>query len=316
MIQTPTHLVNVSRRNALKRLSQQSLAGWVALGAGSGLSVLPALAQGVNSSSKSTERLVSLGGGITEMVYAIGAESMLVGTDTTSSFPEAAQKTPKVGYLRQLSAEGLLALRPTALVASGEAGPPVVLDQLRSAGVRVELVATDHTWQEVQRKFMAVGKAARMENKAQALWQTLNAQWLEQQAKIAAAVRGRKTPKVLFILAHTGTPMVAGAGTAADAVIRFMGAQNAMASMQGYKPLTAEAMAAAAPDTILTTTQGVEAMGGAEKLWARPEMQLTPAWKRRQSAQALVARDALELIGFGPRMPALIQSLHDQIVRS
>ena len=96
-------------------------------------------------------RLVTVSGAITEIVYLLGAEAQLVGTDTTSLFPVAAQKTAKVGYMRQLSAEGLLSLKPDAIIATTEAGPPVVLDQIRSAGVKVELIPVDHTWAEVQR---------------------------------------------------------------------------------------------------------------------------------------------------------------------
>ena len=87
---------------------------------------------------------------MTEAVYALGAESMLVATDTTSLYPEAATRTPKVGYMRQLSAEGVLSLKPNAVIATTEAGPPVVLDQLRSAGIEVNLVKSDYTWDDVR----------------------------------------------------------------------------------------------------------------------------------------------------------------------
>lgn len=297
------------------RLSWPSLEGFATLGAGATGS-WNALAQTAVSASASrrAERIISLGGGNTEVVYALGAEHMLVGTDTTSLYPQAAQTTAKVGYLRSLSAEGLLALRPTALVASSDAGPPVVLDQLRSAGVRLALVQADHTWTEVQRKVMAVGEATRRMDAAHRLWQQLDAQWQDVQARVkASAGRG---PKVLFILSHSGSPMVSGEGTAADAVIRFMGARNAIGGFKGYRPMTAEAMAAAAPDTVLMTTQGLEALGGAEKFWNRPELALTPAWRQRQQSHALVHRDALELLGFTPRMPALVAALARQVVRA
>lgn len=104
-------------------------------------------------------RLVTISGAITEVVYALGAEAQLVGTDTTSLYPAAAQKTPKVGYLRQLSAEGVLSLKPDAIIATTEAGPPVVLDQLRSAGVKVELVKSEYTWDDVRAKVQPVPKA-------------------------------------------------------------------------------------------------------------------------------------------------------------
>jgi iron complex transport system substrate-binding protein len=312
---THPHLHNNSRRNALKKLSLPALAGWAALGAGAS-SPLSALAQSASGASagRASERLISLGGGITEVVYALGAQDMLVGTDTTSLYPLAAQTTAKVGYLRSLSAEGLLALRPTALVASSEAGPPVVVDQLRSAGVRLALVQADHTWAEVRRKVSAVAEATRRQEAAARLWRQLDTEWHAVQARVQASAGTR--PKVLFILSHSGSPMVSGEGTAADAMIRLIGARNALGGFKGYRPMTAEAMAAAAPDTVLMTTQGLEALGGADKFWSRPELALTPAWRQRQQPHALVHRDALELLGFTPRMPALVAALHHQVVRA
>jgi iron complex transport system substrate-binding protein len=306
---------SVSRRDVFRKHWLPALAGSVALSAGA-LWPQIAMANNARDSARSKpDRLISLGGGITEVVYALGAQAMLVGTDTTSLFPLAAQQTPKVGYLRSLSAEGLLALRPTAMVTSSEAGPPVVLDQLRSAGVRIEAVHSDHTWAEVQRKVMAVGRVTHLQSQAQAIWTQLDQQWQRVQQQVSANKAARK-PKVLFILSHSGSPMVSGEGTAAHAVIQFLGGQNALSGFTGYRPMTAEAMAAAAPDTLLLTTQGIEAMGGVDKFWQRPELQLTPAWRNRSSARSLVHRDALELIGFTPRMPQLIEQLHRHIVLS
>ena len=269
---------------------------------------LPAFAQG----QPRAPRLVTVGGGITEVVYALGAQDQLVGTDTTSLYPAAALATPKVGYMRQLSAEGLLSLRPDAVIAHGDAGPPVVLDQLRSAGVKVDLIAATHDWPEVRRKVQAVGRAASKARAAQDLLATLDAQWEQTQQRVKA--HQGKPRRVLFVLAHSGSPMVAGEATAANALIGFAGARNALSGFKGYRPMTAEAMAAAAPDVILTTTQGIEAVGGEATFWRRPEVQLTPAWQRRDSGRALVHLDALELLGFGPRMPHVVGDLHQRLV--
>ncbi len=271
-------------------------------------SALPAIAQG----QPRAPRLVTVGGGITEVVYALGAQDQLVGTDTTSLYPAAALATPKVGYMRQLSAEGLLALRPDAVIAQGDAGPPVVLDQLRSAGVRVELIGATHDWTEVRRKVQAVGRAASKERAAQDLLATLDAQWDEAQQRVRA--HQGPAPRVLFVLAHSGSPMVAGEATAANALIGFAGARNALSGFKGYRPMTAEAMAAAAPEVVLTTTQGIEAVGGEAAFWRRPELQLTPAWRRRDSGHGLVHLDALELLGFGPRLPRVVADLHRRLV--
>lgn len=279
------------RRDTLRRLGACALAAcaW------------PVAAQGPRA-----PRLVTVSGAITEVVFALGAESQLVGTDTTSLYPEAARRTPKVGYMRQLSAEGLLSLKPDAVIATTESGPPVVLDQLRAAGVRLELVEADHSWGEVQRKVAAVGRAAAREPQARELVTRLDAEWSEVQQRVAADAAGTRKPRVLFVLSHSASPQVSGEKTAADAAIGFAGGVNCLSGFQGYRPMTAEAMASAAPDVILTTTQSIEAHGGAEKFWQRPELALTPAFRKR----ALVTQDALLLLGFGPRLPLAISELH------
>lgn len=279
---------------------------------------LPLIASAAFTATLSTAqsrlpRLITAGGGITEIAYLLGAQDQLVGTDTTSLYPAAALKTAKVGYMRQLSAEGLLSLKPDAMIATTEAGPPVVIDQIRSAGVRVELIEADHTWSEVQRKIAAVARLGACEREGLNLRNRLDAEWAEALAEVAkaSAKKGGKKPRVVFILANSQTPSVSGAVTAADAMIRFCGGTNALAeSFKGYRPMTAEAMAAAAPDIILTSTSAVDAQGGADKFWARPELALTPAFKRR----ALVHMESLKMLGFGPRMPEAVRELHQKIV--
>ena len=277
------------------------------LAAYTALVALPASAQTTNP----LPRLVTLGGAITELAYLLGAQDQLVGTDTTSTYPEAALKTAKVGYMRQLSAEGLLSLKPQAVIATTEAGPPVVIDQIRSAGVKVELIEADHTWGEVQRKLMAVGRASGRDAQARMLQAKLDTDWAA--TLNVVALSKSKKPRVLFILAHSQSPSVSGEKTAADALIRMIGGVNAMSganSFNGYRPMTAEAMASAAPDVILTSSQGVDTQGGADSLWSRPELALTPAFKRK----ALVHMDAMKMLGFGPRLPDAVRELHQKIV--
>ena len=269
-----------------------------------GLAALPAFAQ----PNARPPRLVTISGAITEVVYALGAEGQLVGTDTTSLYPSAALRTPKVGYMRQLSAEGLLSLKPDAVIATTESGPPVVLDQLRSAGVRLELIEADHSWGEVQRKVQAVGRASGREAQARELQARLDAEWAEVQQRVASS--GTRKPRVLFVLSHSASPQVSGEKTAANAVIGFAGGVNCLSGFQGYRPMTAEAMASAAPDLILTSSQSIEAHGGVDKFWERPELALTPAYKKR----ALIAQDALLLLGFGPRLPRAIGELHQRFL--
>lgn len=245
-------------------------------------------------------RVVTVGGALTEIVYALGAEALLVGTDTTSLYPEAARATPKVGYARALSAEGVLSLRPTVLIATAEAGPPAVLAQLEAAGVRLVRGDGGHSIDALLRNVRTVGAALGRSEQARKLAAQVEQQWRATAARIAPRT---PAPRVLFVLSHVATNVqVAGEGTAAAAMIALAAARNALTGFSGYRPLTAEAAVAAAPEFVLTTTQGAEALGGAERLLAQRGLALTPAARARR----VLALDALYLLGFGPRMPQAV----------
>ena len=284
----------LSRRSALR------LGGAAAL-------VLPAWARAAKAEGP---RLVTVSGAITEMVFALGAESMLVGSDTTSVWPEAALKTPKVGYMRQLSSEGLLSLRPSAVIATHEAGPPLVFDQLRAVGVRVDLLQADHSFDEVLRKLRAVADATGRHEARGRVEARLLAEWQATQQRVAAAA-AQKKPRVLFVLAPSagGTASVSGLNTAANAMVGFAGATNCLTSFDGYRPMTAEAVIAAAPDVVVATRQGIDGGGGEARFWERPGLLLTPAGKKR----ALVTLETLYLLGFGPRLPQAVLELHERV---
>jgi iron complex transport system substrate-binding protein len=259
-----------------------------------------------------SDRVIAVGGSITEIVYALGAQSRLVAVDTTSTFPEAAQALPKVGYQRQLSSEGVLAQRPNLLLATSEAGPPPVIAQLRSAGLRLELVSADHSVEEVRSKIRTVAMALGMGAQGTKLDEAFNREWNTVREFVAAQEkRGARKPRVLFLLLHSnaGGLMASGEGTAADAVIRYAGGVNAVAGYKGYKVLADEALIAAAPDFILLTREGLTAVGGLDKLLARPGLALSQAARSRRT----FAPDALYLLGFGPRLPSAVREVAEHI---
>ena len=293
--------------SGLARAQQAPAASKTAADAGSAKAQLQAF---VNAAPLPVaKRLITLSGALTELVYQLGAEQLLVGSDTTSNYPDAANKTPKVGYVRQLAAEGVLSLKPDTVIGTTEAGPPIVLSQIHQAGVAVALVQSDHTFDEVLRKLRLVGQVTGMADQAAQLAASLQAQWNATQASVRSAVQAGRQPRTLFVLSHSGSPQVAGGLTAADALLKMAGATNVMQGFNGYRPLTAEAMAQAAPQVIVTTTQGIEAVGGEAKFWARPELALTPAFQTK----ALIAVEASQLLGFGPRLPQVVQALHQRL---
>jgi len=259
------------------------------------------------SLGKPSVRLISLSGGMTEVVYRLGLQRLLVGTDTTSIFPAEAMNTPKVGYMRTLSAEGVLSLKPSAVLGTHEVGPPQVLAQLRDAGVAIRLVRSDHSFEEVLAKVTAVAEVTGHEQAGMALIQELALQWQQTSRRLAAAQAARpgRKPRAMFVMGNGGKLMAAGQGTAAHAMLAYAGADNALAQMQGYKSLSSEAMVAAQPDIIVSTSETLQAQGGAEHFWQQGGLSLTPAGRRQQ----LVSMDTLYLLGFGTRLPQAVESL-------
>ena len=55
-------------------------------------------------------RILSIGGDVTEIVYALGAGDRVVGVDTTSQFRQALKEKKSVGYMRALSSEGVISV--------------------------------------------------------------------------------------------------------------------------------------------------------------------------------------------------------------
>jgi ABC-type hemin transport system substrate-binding protein len=154
-------------------------------------------------------RVVALGGDTTEIVYALGEGHRLVGRDTTSGYPPEAKALPDVGYLRQLGAEGLLSLKPELVLASASAGPPIVLQQLKSAGVRLIQLPEAHDAETLHRKVTLIANELGVPEKGAKLAADLDENMTKAQAEIAAMP---ERPRVLFIMnAGNGAPLAAGA---------------------------------------------------------------------------------------------------------
>ncbi|CNC53366.1 hemin ABC transporter substrate-binding protein [Yersinia alsatica] len=245
------------------------------------------------------ERIVTIGGDVTEIAYALGAGGEIVARDSTSLQPQAVQKLPDVGYMRMLNAEGILAMKPTMLLVSELAQPSLVLKQVADSGVNVVTVPGQTTPESVAVKINAVAAALHQQEKGQELIK-------DYQQRLGAVSNTPLPVKVLFVMSHGGlTPMAAGQNTAADAMIRAAGGNNAMQGFSRYRPLSQEGVIASAPDLLLITSDGVRALGGSEGIWKLPGMALTPAGKNKR----LLVVDDMALLGFGLETPQVLAQL-------
>jgi iron complex transport system substrate-binding protein len=288
--------MNQDRRNIL--VQSVSAAGSIALG-------YEAFAQVRTATPARAMRLISIGGALTEIVYLLKANTELVGVDTTSIYPATATRLPNVGYARSLSAEGILALRPTQVLATEDAGPPMVLKQISDAGIPLTILPSSHQFIDLIDRVNTIGRLVHKTDIAHALASRLHMEWSNTQERVANSKH--KNIRVLFVLSQNPSQlMVGGAKTSADAMIEYAGARNAIAGLTGFKPLTPEAVIAANPDVILVTDQGMKAVGGIGGVLRFPGISQTRAGKERK----IISLEAMYLLGFGPRMPLAVADLN------
>ena len=248
-------------------------------------------------------RTVSIGGAITEILYALGLESRLVGVDTTSLYPAAAlHDKPNVGYMRQISAEGVLGLNPTLILAIQGAGPRETMDLLDAAKVPLVLVPETFSEDGLIEKIRLVGHAMGVDTRAVCLSAAVGADLAQLRALRA---RVTKPVRVMFVMSlQNGRAMVAGHKTAADEIIQLAGAANAVDDYDGYKIIGDEAIVAAKPDVVLSIERGKDSLQ-ADAVYSHPGFALTPV----AANKSFITMDGLYLLGFGPRTAAAARDL-------
>ncbi|WFP60396.1 hemin ABC transporter substrate-binding protein [Mesorhizobium sp. WSM4904] len=249
-----------------------------------------------------TSRIASIGGSITEIVYALGEEGHLVARDSTSSFPQAALKLPNVGYMRALSPEGVLSVNPSGILALHGSGPKEAVDVLKKSSVPFIEVPERYSREGILEKIRIIGKALGVDAKAEKLATEMDAK-LKSAEKQTASIKERK--RILFVLSTQGGKILAaGSDTAGDGIIKLAGAVNAVDGFSGYKQMSDEAIVTARPDVILTMKNAGPPISE-DELFANPSIASTPAG----AARKVIGMDGGYLLGFGPRTAEAIHDL-------
>ncbi|MDO6480716.1 ABC transporter substrate-binding protein [Shimia thalassica] len=247
-------------------------------------------------------RIVSVGGAITEIVYALGEEDRLVARDTTSNYPAAALALPNVGYIRRLSPEGVLSVNPDLILAEEGAGPPEAVELLQEAAVPMIEVAGGYSQQAILDRIRTVADVLDVPDKGEDLAARVKADL----AIAVAATEGLDEKRVLFILSmQGGRIMAAGDETSAQAIIDLAGGENAVSGFVGFKPLTDEAITLSGADVILLMDRTGDHGITNEQLFAHPALGVTPA----AQTQSVVRMDGMLMLGFSVRTAQAITDL-------
>ncbi|WP_328722048.1 ABC transporter substrate-binding protein [Streptomyces sp. NBC_00247] len=267
-------------------------------------------ADGTEVTVASADRIVPLTGSLNEIVFTLGLGAHVVARDITATF-EQASALPVVTRAHDVSAESVLSLRPTLVLADTTTGPAEAIDQIRDAGVPLLVVEPATELDDVARRIGTVAAALGVEEAGAAL--------VERTAARLTAVREdvpehADQPRVafLYLRGSASVYLLGGARSGASSLLEAVGAVDAGKASgltKDFTAITSEALAKAAPDAILVMTKGLESVGGIDGMLKIPGVAETPAGLDRR----IVSVDDGVLLNYGPRTDQVLADIVGQL---
>ncbi|MEU7516663.1 ABC transporter substrate-binding protein [Streptomyces sp. NPDC042898] len=258
----------------------------------------------------STDRIVPLSGSLNEIVFTLGLGGKVVARDITATFEQAA-KLPVVTRAHDVSAESVLSLRPTIVLAESTTGPAEAVAQIRDAGIPLVVVKPAKELADVGTRIDAVAAALGVRDSGTALKERT-------EERIDAVRKGiparEEKPRVafLYVRGSAAVYLLGGAESGASSLLEAAGAVDAGKESgleKDFTPLTSEALAQAAPEAILVMSKGLDSVGGIDGLVQVPGVAQTPAG----AAKRVVSVDDGVLLNYGPRTDQVLKSLVGQL---
>ena len=238
-------------------------------------------------------RVVSLIPASTELLFALGADSAVVGRTSYCDYPPQAKAVPDLGDGIKPNIEALVASRPDLVVLYNSGQNAAVAGRLRELGIAVLRVNTD-ALSSVPRVARILGKLTGREKAADSLAAVFD-------TALASATQARvgRRPRVL-VLVWEQPPMTIGRGSFLSELVERAGGENLFADVTSSSGVVSiEAVAARDPDLIFTTVEWPSGFA------TRPEWQVVPAVRRHRFLHV----SGSEFDWPSPRSPQAIRQL-------
>ncbi|MFE1481826.1 hemin ABC transporter substrate-binding protein [Streptomyces fimicarius] len=269
-------------------------------------------ADGTRVTIGSTDRIVPLTGSLSEIVFTLGFGKQVVARDITATF-EQAEKLPVVTRAHDVSAESVLSLKPTIVLADTTTGPSEAIDQIRDAGIPLLVVEPAKGLDDVGRRIDTVAEALGVPSAGTELKERTEKRIADVQKSIPDHADGKK-PRVafLYLRGSASVYLLGGAESGASSLLEAAGAVDAgkeSGLSKDFTAITSEALAKAAPDAILLMTKGFESVGGMDGLVKIPGIAETPAGMDRR----VVTVDDGVLLNYGPRTDRVLTEIVEQL---
>ncbi|MFD3970611.1 hemin ABC transporter substrate-binding protein [Streptomyces cyaneofuscatus] len=269
-------------------------------------------ADGTKVTVDSTDRIVPLTGSLSEIVFTLGFGKQVVARDITATF-EQAEKLPVVTRAHDVSAESVLSLKPTVVLADTTTGPSEAIDQIRDAGIPLVVVEPAKGLDDVGRRIDTVAEVLGVPAAGTELKKRTESRIAAVQKTIPDHADGKK-PRVafLYLRGSASVYLLGGAESGASSLLEAAGAVDA-GKMSGldkdFTAITSEALAKAAPDAILLMSKGLDSVGGMDGLVKIPGIAETPAGMDRR----VVSIDDGVLLNYGPRTDRVLAEIVEQL---
>ncbi|MET9660622.1 ABC transporter substrate-binding protein [Streptomyces sp. NPDC006510] len=270
-------------------------------------------ADGTEVTVASTDRIVPLTGGLSEIVFTLGLGKRVVARDITATFEQAA-KLPVVTRAHDVSAESVLSLRPTVVLAETTTGPAEAISQIRDAGIPLVVVEPARQLSDVGRRIGTVAAALGVPDSGAELKTRTRSRIDAVRESVPAPADGRKKPRVafLYLRGSASVYLLGGRESGASSLLEAAGAVDAGKASglkKDFTAITSEALAEAAPDAILVMSKGLDSVGGVDGLVKIPGVAETPAGMDRR----IVSIDDGVLLNYGPRTDRVLSELIAQL---
>ncbi|WP_143304760.1 heme/hemin ABC transporter substrate-binding protein [Chitinophaga vietnamensis] len=264
---------------------------------------------GNHSDHADSTRIVCLSKQYNEVIFALGAEKNLVAVDLSSTYPPAIRQLPTVGYHRALSAEGIIAQRPTLVIHDNNIGPEQVMRQLEALKIPMQTFADSvYTIEQDKAMIRQLGAYFKRSSQADSLCNILDK---EMSTALTNAKAYTDTPKVVII--HFGRAMniylAITQKSIASRLVQWAGGVIPVGGDRGMQQLSAEMIAKADPDVILLTDFGYDRLGSIQAISELPGVAGTKAARN----QRIYRVEEHDMVYLGPRTGANVLALQKLI---
>ena len=247
--------------------------------------------------AKNSTRIVVAGGSISEIIYFLGSQDKIVALDVTSNYPEIAKELPSIGYVRNLSAEGILSMNPSIILGEDDMGPPGVIKQLREVNIDLRIIPEKKTIDGILDKIYCIAsiidKVSQAENRIN---DYLIPDILRLEKSLQLSILNPK--KVMFVFSIKGNKIiVGGSGTSGDGFIKMTGSKNIFGSFEGWKSVSQEAVIKENPYYIIMSQRDLH---NSETIKAITENPIFQNIKAKEEGN-FIFDDAMAMLGYGPR---------------